>query len=248
MQLGLQCPHQPQRQFLELLGILTDTTMFQGLTAQAWWESARFPWMAMLEANADVIRGELSNLAQLTDVGNRSAHDVALVTRGGWSEHVLLSASDSTVNVVHRTNRCPRTTELLLRIPALVACAACGVGEAIFSVLAPKTHLRPHCASSNLRLTCHLPLIVPPGSCTLRVGSETRAWTAGKSLVFDDSFEHEARLPAAWRLSSSRCFVRSLSIACCSQAFNDADEPRVVLLLNFFHPDLPQTEWQPLRV
>jgi aspartate beta-hydroxylase len=151
----------------------------------------------MLEANVDVIRGELSLLAQLTDVGSRSAHDGSLVAKGGWSEHVLLSASDS--GVVHRTNRCPRTTELLLRIPELVACAACGVGEAIFSVLAPRTHLRPHCASSNLRLTCHLPLVVPPplGSCTLRVGCETRAWTANQCLVFDDSFEHEVR--SHWR-------------------------------------------------
>ena len=57
----------------------------------------------MLEANVDVIRGELSLLAQLTDVGSRSAHDGSLVAKGGWSEHVLLSASDS--GVVHRTNR-----------------------------------------------------------------------------------------------------------------------------------------------
>ena len=200
----------------------------------------------MLEANIDVIRGELSHLAQLTDVGSRSIHDGSLVARGCWSEHVLLSATDGSSSVVHRANRCPRTTELLLRIPALVACAACGVGEAIFSVLAPRTHLRPHCASSNLRLTCHLPLIVP-GPCALRVGSETRAWTAGKSLVFDDSFEHEARIPSALCLLAllSRAADRFIPTL---QAFNEADEPRVVLLLNFFHPDLPASEWKPLHV
>jgi aspartyl/asparaginyl beta-hydroxylase (cupin superfamily) len=33
-----------------------------------------------------------------------------------------------------------------------------------------------------------------------------------------------------------------------SQAFNEADEPRVVLLINFFHPDLPASEWKPLHV
>lgn len=137
-----------------------------------------------------MIREELSQLALLTDVGSRSAHDASLVQRGTWSEHVLLSAGSS---VVHSANRCPRTTALLLRIPALVACAQNGVGEALFSVLAPKTHLRPHCASSNLRLTCHLPLVVPDGGCRLRVGDETRAWTPGKCAVFDDSFEHEVR-------------------------------------------------------
>jgi len=167
----------------------------------------------MLEANVNVIREELSHLAQLTDVSSRSAHDGSLVARGCWKEHVLLSASSS--GVVHGMNRCPRTTELLLRIPALVACAACGVGEAIISVLAPRTHLRPHCASSNLRLTCHLPLVVPPplGSCTLRVGSETRAWTAGKCSVFDDSFEHEARPLWGVRLPSV-VSVRVLTAVC----------------------------------
>lgn len=145
----------------------------------------------MLEAHVDTIREELRLLALLTDVGSRSAHDAALVSRGCWSEHVLLTGGGS--SVVHHANRCPRTTALLLRIPALVGCVQNGIGEAIFSVLAPKTHLRPHCASSNLRLSCHLPLVVPAGGCRLRCGDETRPWVDGKCLCFDDSFEHEVR-------------------------------------------------------
>jgi aspartyl/asparaginyl beta-hydroxylase (cupin superfamily) len=46
----------------------------------------------------------------------------------------------------------------------------------------------------NCRLICHLPLIVPPG-CWLRVGNETREWEPGRLLIFDDSFEHEAKNP-----------------------------------------------------
>lgn len=145
----------------------------------------------MLEAHVDTIREEMRLLALLTDVGSRSAHDATLVSRGCWSEHVLLTGGGS--SVVHHANRCPRTTALLLRIPALVGCVQNGIGEAIFSVLAPKTHLRPHCASSNLRLTCHLPLVVPAGGCRLRCGDETRPWVDGKCLCFDDSFEHEVR-------------------------------------------------------
>ena len=33
-----------------------------------------------------------------------------------------------------------------------------------------------------------------------------------------------------------------------AQAFNDSDETRVILLLNFCHPELPVSEWKPLRV
>jgi hypothetical protein len=32
------------------------------------------------------------------------------------------------------------------------------------------------------------------------------------------------------------------------QAYNEADEHRIVLLLNFFHPDLPASDWKPLQV
>lgn len=39
----------------------------------------------------------------------------------------------------------------------------------------------------------HLPLLAPGGGLSrLRVGSETREAVAGRALVFDDSFEHEA--------------------------------------------------------
>ena len=198
----------------------------------------------MLEANADTIRAEMHR-ALLTDVRSRSAHDASLVSRGCWSEHVLLTGGPG---VVHHGNRCPQTTALLLRIPELVACAHNGVGEAIFSVLAPKTHLRPHCASSNLRLTCHLPLVVPDAGCRLRCGKETRPWVAGKCLCFDDSFEHEVRTymsSCCARLLRTHVRMRSRRL---SQAFNDSDETRIILLLNFYHPALPTSEWKPLCV
>ena len=62
---------------------------------------------------------------------------------------------------------------------------------ALWSLLTPGTHIRPHNGLLNTRLICHLPLIVPDG-CGLRVGAETRSWREGELLIFDDSFEHEA--------------------------------------------------------
>ena len=60
----------------------------------------------------------------------------------------------------------------------------------LFSCLKPGTHLRPHCGSTNTRLTAHLGVVIPPG-CSIRAADETREWTEGECIVFDDSFEHE---------------------------------------------------------
>lgn len=46
---------------------------------------------------------------------------------------------------------------------------------------------------TNKKLRVHLPVLAPArGLSRLRVGEETREAVAGKALVFDDSFEHEA--------------------------------------------------------
>ena len=63
-------------------------------------------------------------------------------------------------------------------------------GSHFFSRLSPGTHLSAHCGPSNLRLRCHLGLVVPDG-VRIRVGDEVREWRQGECLVFDDSFEHE---------------------------------------------------------
>ena len=68
---------------------------------------------------------------------------------------------------------------------------------------------------NNARLTVHLPLIVPPG-CWFRVGSETREWEPGRAFVFDDTIEHEA--------------------------WNGADVPRAVLILDIWNPHLNLAE------
>ena len=70
------------------------------------------------------------------------------------------------------------------------------------------TTLAPHCGPRNSRLTAHLPLIVPEidepkqgSNVGLRVGhprdESWQMWEEGQVLIFDDSFEHEARWPEA---------------------------------------------------
>ena len=82
--------------------------------------------------------------------------------------------------------------------------------------------MAPHCGPRNSRLTAHLPLIVPEidepkqgERVGLRVGNpledgsaETdgwRMWEEGEVLIFDDSFEHEARWPEATAEVSEEC-------------------------------------------
>ena len=84
-----------------------------------------------------------------------------------------------------------------------------GVSLAGFSRLAPQTHIKPHEGWAKSVFRLHLGLVVPP-DCRFRVGEETRSWHEGKCMVFDDTVEHEA--------------------------WNDSDQVRGVLLLDFLRP------------
>lgn len=110
--------------------------------------------------------------------------------------------------------------------------------HALFSALAPDTHVSAHYGPTNKKLRCHLPLVVPtrppahtetqeeePPLCSLTVANEERGLEAGKCVIFDDSFLHEAVNRAG--------------------EFNTSDPssgPRVVLIIDVWHPDLSAEE------
>lgn len=143
-------------------------------------------------------------------------------TTGDWREIVLMGASGA------RPELAPNTVQLIRRYCAddAVSLAESGAGEVIFSVIAGNTHIQPHTASHNLRLTAHLGLRIPSivstdassQDCYIRVGDQKCRWEAGKMLVFDDSFEHE--------VVNSTPYIRG------------------VLLLRFWHPSIPIRERQ----
>src|SRR5580765_8931493 len=83
------------------------------------------------------------------------------------------------------TKRCPFTTSNIEQ--CLPSHGAVG-----FSVLRPKTRIKPHQGYQGSFLRCHLGLSVPGGDCALRVGGEIRKWESGKTLIFDDRVWHEA--------------------------------------------------------
>lgn len=192
------------------------------LPAIPFFDKAEFPSLEALMGKTDVIRGEL--LALLQSESDRFRPYVAykpgepvnqwreLNHSPRWSAFHLWRGGSP---VQENRERCPETAKLLADAGMVTIDGLCP--NAMFSALAPHTHIPPHNGETNARLVAHLPLVVPDG-CRFRVGFEVRRWKVGEVLVFDDTIEHEA--------------------------FNDSDELRVVLIFDVWNPLLTAAERQ----
>lgn len=99
--------------------------------------------------------------------------------------------------------RCPSTAAALRKIP--------GLKTAMFSILEPGKEIPPHRGPYAGVLRYHLAVKVSRSeACGINVGGEDMTWQEGKSLLFDDSYEH-----FAW---------------------NRSDEDRVVLFVDIERP------------
>mmetsp|Transcript_10217 Transcript_10217/g.26337 ORF Transcript_10217/g.26337 Transcript_10217/m.26337 type:complete len:421 (-) Transcript_10217:93-1355(-) len=81
----------------------------------------------------------------------------------------------------------------------------------------PNSGVMPHSDGRNVFLTAHFGLSIPP-DCSITVGGETRPWLEDKAVILDTSFTHSTR--------------------------NDSDEDRFVLIVDFWHPELTEPEWE----
>lgn len=179
-----------------------------------------FPWLADLEAVTETINAELSVV--LREDASEFVPYIQYPPGAPVNQWVELNHSPSWstfflwrdgVRQAKNCARCPNTASLLERLPLAHQCSF--GPTAMFSVLAPRTHIPPHTGSSNARLIVHLPLILPP-ECAFRVGNETRPWRTGEAWVFDDTIEHEA--------------------------WNNSDQTRVVLIFDVWNPLLTLAE------
>lgn len=199
---------------------------FPFLPTPEYFDPALFPWFERLEQATDVFRTELHALL----AGQRDAFTpyVAFGSTEPVNQWAELNHSDrwsswffwkDGVRQDANLAACPRSAELLASLPLLdIAGKAPSV---MFSALAPRTRIPPHHGSSNVRVTVHLPLIVPPG-CGFRVGGETREWREGQAWAFDDTIEHEA--------------------------WNDSDDLRIILILDAWNPYLTEAERAAVRI
>jgi aspartyl/asparaginyl beta-hydroxylase (cupin superfamily) len=193
---------------------------YPGLREREFHDREDFPWLAGLEAaTGDILedfrrvmaaeRAELVPYIQYPDDVPLRQWAALNRSRDWTAVHLLRNGERVEANARH----CPTVMAALAHLdqPA----AAGRMPNAMFSLLAPGAHIPPHTGVSNVRLVCHLGLIVPSG-CWFRVGAERREWREGEAWVFDDTIEHEAANPSS--------------------------QLRVLLIVDTWHPDLSPAE------
>jgi len=190
------------------------------LPAIPFYDRSLFPWLGELEAATPVIQAELTALLEesFDDFAPYIAYPKgAPVNQWGELNHSRKWASlwlwKDGEKQQSVCDRCPQTAALLESLP--MARQESFAPTAVFSALQPHTHIPAHTGSANVRLLTHLPLILP-GPARFRVGNTTRDWKMGEAWVFDDTIEHEA--------------------------WNDADDMRVILIFDVWNPYLTEAE------
>jgi len=179
---------------------------------QPFFDNETFPWAKTLETGWRDIRAELDSVLQdqehLPNFQDISVDQATMTTDDRWKTYFLYGYGfRSEANCA----RCPRTAELCAQIP--------GMKTAFFSILAPGKHLPAHRGPYKGVMRYHLGLLIPEPAdkCGIRVDTETRHWAEGASMIFDDTYEHEA--------------------------WNDTDGTRVVLFVDFVRPLRSPARW-----
>lgn len=183
-----------------------------------WYEREEFDWVPALEARWKEIRAEWEAAAEQARL-NPYVTDVPGSEGEEWqalNESLRWGAVHlyrAGEAVPENARLFPETRRAVDELPLIRTPGH--APEVFFSLLRPGTHIPPHVGLANTKLAIHLPLIIPD-NCAIRVGGETRGWTPGEVRIFDDSFEHEA--------------------------WNDSDQPRLVLIAEIWNPQLTPEE------
>jgi ornithine lipid ester-linked acyl 2-hydroxylase len=186
----------PIERFIGRRSLVGDATFFP---------EGRFDWVAHIEENWQVIREEAERLLdereELANFQDISKDQIEITDDDRWKTFFLYGFGfEAELGV----EMCPRTAALMRQIP--------GMTTAMFSILSPRKHILDHRGPYKGVLRYHLGLIVPRDAeaCRIRVGEDFRHWEEGRSLIFDDTFNHEV--------------------------WNDTDETRVVLFVDVLRP------------
>jgi aspartyl/asparaginyl beta-hydroxylase (cupin superfamily) len=201
---------------------------FPGLPQRPFYERDEFAWTTEFEARTGAIQAELEALlrsqaeefepyvAADADRSGGTAPNAHLAGDASWSAYHLLKGGEP---VAGHAEHFPETLAALELAP--LPRVAGRAPMALFSLLKPGAHIRPHHGLFNFRLICHLPLIVP-ADCTLRVGNRQRQWRERELLIFDDSMEHEA--------------------------WNRSDRQRIILLFEIWRPEIRPADREALTL
>ena len=167
--------------------------------------SGAFPWVRRMESFYPAIRGEVLDLlkhdAPIPGFEQISVDQAKLSDDRRWKTYFFLGYG---LRFEDNIARCPATWAALSGIP--------GLTTAFFSVLEPGKRLPPHRGPYKGVLRYHLGVVIPERAeaCGIDVNGERRHWREGDSLIFDDTFIHNA--------------------------WNDTVERRIVLFVDFARP------------
>ncbi|MBO0730524.1 MAG: aspartyl/asparaginyl beta-hydroxylase domain-containing protein [Acidimicrobiaceae bacterium] len=146
-----------------------------------------FPWIADLEGHWTTIRSELDEVLAhrdaLPNFQDISVDQASITADNGWKTLFFVGYGfRSDANCA----RCPKTAELIDAIP--------GLTTAFFSILAPHKRIPEHRGPWRGLLRYHLALRVPdpPRAAGISVGGQVAHWEEGRSLLFDDGYDHYA--------------------------------------------------------
>ena len=171
-----------------------------------------FAWIARVEDRVPAIQSELDDVLrwqdELPNFQDISTDQAQLTSDDRWKTFFFCGYG---FDVTRNKERCPETAAALREIP--------GLTTAFFSILGPHKRIPEHRGPYKGVIRYHLGLLVPePGdACGIKVGGHVAHWEESKSLVFDDSYEHEA--------------------------WNDTDGTRVVLFVDFVRPLAGTAKW-----
>jgi len=172
---------------------------------QKFFDTRQFNWVAEVEAQYPAMRVELDKLLAdyqtIPEMQNLSVEQARIISGNRWKSYFLYAYG---ARVNKNCAACPATAKTVESIPGMVT--------AFYSILEAHTRLQGHRGPYKGVMRYHLAMIVPQQTekCAIDVAGQLKHWQQGKSLIFDDSYYHEA--------------------------WNDSDEIRVVLFVDFVRP------------
>lgn len=184
---------------------VAESFITKAVTNQRFFDVKDFVWVSEVEANTNAIAAELevvlNNYESVPELKKLSAEQERIVSGNRWKSFFFYAYGE---RVEKNCVQCPVTDRTARKIPGMLT--------AFYSILEPHTRLTEHRGPYKGVLRYHLALKIPKekDKCGLRIEQEVRHWENGKSLVFDDSYLHEA--------------------------WNDSEEMRVVLFVDFVRP------------
>lgn len=164
-------------------------------------DASKVPFDNLLKDNLQIIKEEFEKVYLSNDLTNiedfyKVNTDIGIDDQ--WKAFPFLMWN----NTFERNIRlCPNTFEVIKQIP--------GCTSAMYSVLLPYKHIKPHFGVYKGVMRCLFTLSVKKGGdCWIRVDGKQYFFEAGEAIYFDEVFEHEVK--------------------------NNTDEIRAVLYLDLF--------------